>query len=142
MADMGGAGKGRRGGMCSVLLSHEPDIADAVSASGGFHLQLSGHSHGGQVNVPWLVRGVLPRWGRKYAFGSYRVGDLLLHTNRGLGVTGVPFRYRSVPEVTQITLVRGKMGIRREHDVKKSALVRGSDMAQDGALGLLRALCT
>ena len=140
--DLIGAARGRRVGMCSVLLSHEPDIADEVSAGGGFHLQLSGHSHGGQVNVPWLVQGVLPRWGRKYAFGSYRVGDLLLHTNRGLGVTGVPFRYRSAPEISQITLVRGEIGMRRELRVAKSALVRGGDVAQNRAPGLLRSLCT
>lgn len=94
----------RPSGAASVLLAHEPDIADRV-ASAGVHIQLSGHSHGGQVNVPGLVHGVLPRMGRKYAFGSYRVGDMFLHTTRGLGMTGVPVRFRSDPEVTEITLV-------------------------------------
>jgi hypothetical protein len=89
-----------------MLLAHEPDVADAVAGDGRVHLQLSGHSHGGQINVPGLVQYVLPQFGRKYPFGSYRVGDLFLHTSRGLGTTRVPVRFRSPPEVSEITLVR------------------------------------
>lgn len=91
-------------GVVSVLLAHEPDIADEISRIGGVQLQLSGHSHGGQVNVPGLVHSMLPRMGKKYAFGGYQVGDLFVHTSRGIGMTGVPVRFRSPPEVTEIIL--------------------------------------
>jgi predicted MPP superfamily phosphohydrolase len=87
-----------------VLLAHEPDIADEVSADGRVCLQLSGHSHGGQVNVPGLVRRALPVMGRKYPFGSYSIGPLFLHTNRGIGMTQMPVRFRSAPEVSDVVV--------------------------------------
>jgi predicted MPP superfamily phosphohydrolase len=103
-----GALRGRKAGDgACVLLAHEPDIADAVSRFGGVHLQLSGHSHGGQVRIPGMTSIALPRLGQKYPYGTYRVGDLVLHTSRGLGTTGVPVRIGSVPEVTEIVLLPG-----------------------------------
>ena len=95
---------GSRPGGTTVLLAHEPDVADYVAADGRVNLQLSGHSHGGQVRCGGVERLLLPRGGRKYAFGSYRVGDLFLHTSRGLGTTGLPLRLGSPPEVTQLIL--------------------------------------
>jgi predicted MPP superfamily phosphohydrolase len=87
-----------------VLLAHEPDVADAVAQSGRVHLQLSGHSHGGQVNIPGLVWTGLPSMARKYPFGSYSIGPMFLHTNRGIGMTQWPVRYRSAPEVSEVLL--------------------------------------
>ena len=91
-------------GATAVLLAHEPDVADYVSEHGAVALQLSGHSHGGQVRCGGIERLLLPRGGRKYAFGSYKVGNLFLHTSRGLGTTGLPLRLGSEPEVTLLTL--------------------------------------
>lgn len=90
---------------CNLLLSHEPDTADASRLDGRVRLQLSGHSHGGQVRVGGFERMALPRGGRKYPYGSYQLGELFLHTTRGLGTTGMPLRLGSVPEVTEVTLV-------------------------------------
>lgn len=95
---------GSRSGDTTILLAHEPDVADYVAADGRVHVQLSGHSHGGQVRCGGVERLLLPRGGRKYAFGSYRVGDLFVHTSRGLGTTGLPLRLGSPPEVTQLIL--------------------------------------
>jgi predicted MPP superfamily phosphohydrolase len=91
-------------GTPSILLAHEPDVADEVAMDGRVSLQLSGHSHGGQVRCPGLEWLLLPHGARKYPFGSYRVGELLLHTSRGLGTTGLPVRLGSPPEVTQVIL--------------------------------------
>jgi predicted MPP superfamily phosphohydrolase len=91
-------------GRTSILLAHEPDIADAVNQVGGVHLQLSGHSHGGQVRIPGISPVGLPRLGKKYPLGTYRVGEMWLHTSRGLGTTGIPVRIGSVPEVTEVVL--------------------------------------
>jgi hypothetical protein len=91
----------------SVLLAHEPDVADVVAADGRVALQLSGHSHGGQVRCGGVERLLLPKGGKKYAFGSYRVGSLFLHTSRGLGTTALPLRFGSLPEVTEIVLTAG-----------------------------------
>jgi predicted MPP superfamily phosphohydrolase len=96
--------------MPTVLLAHEPDVADAVLKDGRAALQLSGHSHGGQIRVPGLGRFGLPIGARKYPFGSYRFDGFFLHTSRGLGTTGAPVRLGSVPEISEVLLVDGGGG--------------------------------
>jgi hypothetical protein len=90
-----------------VLLLHEPDLADEVSLDGRVALQLSGHTHGGQVRLPGLGAFILPNLGRKYDYGLYRVNQTWLYTNGGMGTISVPFRYRCPPEITEVILVRG-----------------------------------
>ncbi|HUA15784.1 MAG TPA: metallophosphoesterase [Verrucomicrobiae bacterium] len=87
----------------TLLLAHEPDFAD-YAARFPIDLQLSGHSHGGQVRVPGIGPIVLPELGRKYNNGWYRSGNLQIYTNRGLGVIDPPVRFNCPPEVTHITL--------------------------------------
>jgi len=87
-----------------VLLAHEPDVADVVAQDGRVALQLSGHSHGGQVRFPGMEWVSLPLGARKYPFGSYQVGEMFLHTSRGLGTTGLPIRFGSPPELTEVLL--------------------------------------
>jgi uncharacterized protein len=87
----------------TVLLAHEPDYAD-YTARFPVDLQLSGHSHGGQVRVPGMGPIILPDLGRKYHSGLNRVGQLQVYTNRGLGVIDPPVRLNCAPEVTCITL--------------------------------------
>ena len=86
-----------------VLLAHEPDFADE-SAKHPVDLQLSGHSHGGQIRLPFLPPLALPRLGRKYPIGLRKVGPMTLYTNIGLGTIGVPIRILAEPEVTLLTL--------------------------------------
>jgi len=88
---------------CKILLVHEPDFADYTSRF-PVDLQLSGHSHGGQVRFPFLGPLVTTRLGRKYPSGLRRVGKLMLYTNRGLGTTLLPLRFLCRPEITIITL--------------------------------------
>ncbi len=85
-----------------VLLAHEPDLADEA-ARYPIDLQLSGHAHGGQIVIPG-VPGYLPPLGRKYPRGLYRVGNLKLYSNRGIGVSGAPVRFNAPPEVTVVDL--------------------------------------
>lgn len=87
----------------AVLLAHEPDYADRV-ARHPVDLQLSGHSHGGQVRLPLLPPLYLPTLARKYYWGLYRIGPLILYTNPGLGTIGVPARLNCPPEITLITV--------------------------------------
>jgi predicted MPP superfamily phosphohydrolase len=91
---------------CSILMVHEPDYADISAPVGRFDLQLSGHSHGGQVVLPLIGPPVLPRWGRKYPSGLYRVGSMYQYTNRGLGMTPPSIRFNCRPEITILTLER------------------------------------
>jgi uncharacterized protein len=91
----------------TLLLAHEPDYADYAS---GFpiDLQISGHSHGGQIRLPILGALFTPKYGQKYVQGLYKVKDsqLLVYTNRGIGTTQLPFRLFCRPELTVFTLQR------------------------------------
>lgn len=84
----------------NILISHAPDLADQV-ASFPIHLQLSGHSHGGQVQLPFLGPLITPPFAEKYVEGFYEItNDFLLYVNRGLGTTRLPYRCFSRPEIT------------------------------------------
>ncbi len=90
-----------------VLLMHEPDLADEYSLNPRIALQLSGHAHGGQIRFPRLGGAlVLPYLGRKYDYQLYKVNDMWLYSNPGIGVTNEPLRINCPPEITEITLVR------------------------------------
>lgn len=87
----------------TVLLAHEPDFADEA-ARYPIDLQLSGHSHGGQVRLPFYGAPILPHLGRKYPIGLAQAGALRVYTNRGLGVVSPPVRFNCRPELTLLTL--------------------------------------
>ncbi len=91
-------------GAATVLLAHEPDFADEAAATGRIGLQLSGHSHGGQVRLPGKGALILPHLGRKYDSGLYRINGMMLYVNRGLGMVAPYVRFNCPPEVTHITL--------------------------------------
>jgi hypothetical protein len=86
-----------------ILLAHEPDFADQV-ARYPVDLQLSGHSHGGQIRLPLIGAPYLPELARKYPRGLRQVGPLTLYTNVGLGTIRIPARLGCSPEVTLFTL--------------------------------------
>lgn len=89
-----------------VLLAHEPYFAEIAARDQRVVLQLSGHSHGGQVRLPHVEDLVLRCLGHhKYPRGLNRLGALQVYTNRGLGVVGLPLRHRCPPEVTLLTLL-------------------------------------
>jgi predicted MPP superfamily phosphohydrolase len=87
----------------AILLVHEPDIADVAASTGRFDLQLSGHSHGNQVRIPFYgqLSSLLPPLARQYPRGLYRVEQMSLYTNRGLGT---PIRFHNSPEIAVIDL--------------------------------------
>ncbi len=88
-----------------ILLAHEPDWVDNSSQDGRVALQLSGHTHGGQVRLPGLGAPLLPPFGQKYDQGLNRVQNTWVYTSRGVGVIGPPVRFNCPPEVTEITLI-------------------------------------
>src|SRR5215216_1424364 len=88
----------------AILLAHEPDFADTSAATGRFDLQLSGHTHGGQVVLPLIGPPFLPYMGRKYPLGLYKVGEMFQYTNRGVGMARVPLRINCPPEITLFVL--------------------------------------
>jgi uncharacterized protein len=90
-------------GQTAILLCHEPDFADVSGPTGRFSLQLSGHSHGGQILFPGFVPPILPKYAQKYPSGLYQIHDMFLYTNRGLGHPRVRFNCR--PEITILSLL-------------------------------------
>ena len=88
----------------TILLAHEPDTADANAATGRFAVQLSGHSHGGQVVLPLIGAPILPRLAQKYPFSYYQVQEMHLLVNRGLGMVHLPIRFNARPEISVYNL--------------------------------------
>jgi predicted MPP superfamily phosphohydrolase len=98
--------KGVPANEATVLLCHEPDFAD-IAAKHPVDLQLSGHSHGGQILFPIVGALYYPKLARKYRRGLRKVGNTILYVNCGIGTVGVPIRRNCPPEITIITLRTG-----------------------------------
>lgn len=92
-----------RGGDPVILLLHEPDPLPKV-ARHNISLMLSGHTHGGQIRIPFLPPLVLPPLGKNYPEGLYHLGRTQLYVNRGIGAVRLPFRFNCPPEITEIIL--------------------------------------
>jgi predicted MPP superfamily phosphohydrolase len=86
-----------------VALWHEPDGADEVARYGAM-LQLSGHSHGGQVRLPGIGHISTPPGGRRYVSGLNNASGMPVYTSHGVGAYRPPVRYRCAPEVTLVSL--------------------------------------
>ena len=91
-------------GIPIVLLAHEPDLADIYTQNPRISVQLSGHTHGGQVRLPKRGAFMLPHLGQKYDYGLYRVNQSWLYTNAGIGFGSIPIRINCPPEVTEVIL--------------------------------------
>ncbi|TPW21900.1 MAG: hypothetical protein FD126_214 [Elusimicrobia bacterium] len=93
----------------SIALHHYPDEVFQASDS-GVDLYLAGHTHGGQVALPFYGALItLSRWGKRFEAGRYRVGPTTLYVNRGIGMEGghAPrVRFWARPELTLIELAR------------------------------------
>jgi uncharacterized protein len=101
--DLGAAIKKIPAGETIILLAHEPDFADEAALT-TVDLQLSGHSHGGQIWIPGIGAPWLPSLARKYPRGFYKIENMVLYTNIGIGTIRAPVRINCIPEVTHITL--------------------------------------
>lgn len=87
-----------------ILLIHEPYYAESITEDGRVSLQLSGHTHGGQIRLFGLGKTLAPIRDRKYDQGLFRIHESWLYVNRGIG--GVEVRINCRPEITKLTLVR------------------------------------
>src|SRR5262249_39091807 len=102
--DLDTALQGIPAGSAVVLLAHEPDGAEQAAATRPVGVQLSGHTHGGQIRVPFKGALVLPDLSGHYDQGLFDVDGMRLYVNRGLGMTAPYVRFNCRPEITQITL--------------------------------------
>ncbi len=89
----------------TVLLVHEPDFAKESYQTGKIDLQISGHSHGGQLVIPGLETAPLrgPN-STKYPLGVYELGRMTQYTSKGLGTNSFRIRINCKPEITILTL--------------------------------------
>jgi predicted MPP superfamily phosphohydrolase len=87
----------------AVLMAHEPDLF--VGVPDRFAVTLSGHTHGGQVRLPFLGRPVVPSaYGQRFAYGHVQEEGRDLIVSGGLGCSILPVRFGVPPEITVITL--------------------------------------
>lgn len=99
--DLDAALAGAPSGLPVILMAHRPGGADA-HARRGVALQLSGHTHGGQV---LLMHWVVQRFNEGFVSGLYRVQDMLLYVSNGAGLwAGFPLRLGRPSEITEFTL--------------------------------------
>jgi len=84
-----------------LLLAHQPRSAE-LAEQAGFHLQLSGHTHGGQF-LPWNLFVPLQQ---PFVAGLHRLGALWVYVSRGTGYWGPPKRLGAPSEITRVRLVR------------------------------------
>ncbi len=89
-------------GTPTLGLVHEPDASSLLS---GASLVLSGHSHGGQVRLPFLGAPVLPQMGRRFPWGLRDNDGTLVYTTRGVGMVPPRIRLNCRPEITLIEIV-------------------------------------
>ncbi len=87
-----------------IVLSHNPDSYDMLEHYPG-DLLLFGHTHGGQVNLPYIWKKVTPLKNKTFKSGLFHIDNRHLYVNRGLGST-FPFRWFAPPEIAQLTLTR------------------------------------
>lgn len=103
--DLPAALRERPEGAATVLLAHQPNTW-ALAQQLGVQLQLSGHTHGGQLALLWLHRSLsLARFITPFVAGLYRVGRSYLYVNRGAGSVMPMVRLGARPEVTELTLM-------------------------------------
>lgn len=93
--------------MPRVLLCHHPDYAEYMPKDVRIDLVLSGHTHGGQVRLPFYAPVVPSDFGQKYAGGLVRLErdeGTQVYVSRGVGLVMIPVRINCPPEITLITL--------------------------------------
>jgi uncharacterized protein len=88
----------------SLVLMHNPDSFEDWWRPGS-HLILSGHTHGGQIDIPFYGPVHVPsQYGQKYAHGLFARGDTHMYVNRGIGVIPPPVRFNCPPEIALLQL--------------------------------------
>jgi len=90
-----------------IVLSHSPDVLTDMDRQANVDLTLCGHTHGGQVAIPFLSHHFIPiKNPARYLAGLVREPHGYTYVNRGIGTLVFPFRIGAPPEITTITLVK------------------------------------
>ncbi len=110
VVDVDQAFEGVRDETARIVLAHNPDTAEihalARAGSPRVDLMVSGHTHGGQVKIPFIGTPIVPSWyGQKYAGGLVDGPAFRVLISRGVGMSMLPVRVGVPPEISAITLV-------------------------------------
>lgn len=105
--DIAGTAKRVPTGEPAIALTHNPDILPRFPPA--FHLTLAAHTHGGQVNLPFLGRLIVPsEFGQRYAAGHIEEEGKHLFVTTGIGTSVFPVRFRVPPEIAVLTLISAR----------------------------------
>lgn len=94
-----------------LIAAHEPVIADLIEGSSD-NFVVTGHTHGGQVSVPYFTRKLIPAGSGQFVKGLYTgvetgaKGQAQMYVSSGIGLTKYPFRFCNIPEIIAIDFVR------------------------------------
>ncbi len=88
-----------------IVLAHNPDSAD-LDYQSRFDLMISGHTHGGQVRLPFIGTPMLPVNNKLYSSGLFETKNNKLFISKGLGWTIYPIRFNCAPEIAILELVQ------------------------------------
>lgn len=97
----------------NVIVAHEPVVSQFIESRSENFL-LSGHTHGGQVNIPFITNKLLPEGSGQFKKGFYTEKEinttisLRMYTSSGIGMTRYPARFLNIPEIIQINFQHGK----------------------------------
>lgn len=103
--DLDASFKGIPDSAFALVLTHAPEAFEELAQRPAARLVLAGHTHGGQVRLPFVGALRVPsRYGTRFAQGLYQLGDTLFYVNAGMGMSHIPVRFMCRPELTLITL--------------------------------------
>ena len=103
--NLGKAMLGAREGVPKILLAHSPDIIEDLKAGETPDLILVGHTHGGQVKIPFITPFWVPTENHgKFASGLFEINDTYMYVNKGIGMTALQIRFNCPPEIAVIEL--------------------------------------
>jgi predicted MPP superfamily phosphohydrolase len=89
----------------ALLITHNPDLFPLIPPR--VCLTLAGHTHGGQVAIPFVGRPIVPsRYGERYAIGHIQEHGRRMFVTSGVGTSIIPVRFRVPPEVVFLTISR------------------------------------
>lgn len=98
--------KGNNEKKLNLLLLHAPDYINNMNIE-NIDYAFAGHTHGGQVNVPYLKKYVLPKGGETYVKGEYLINNnTKLYVNSGIGTTRIPVRFLMKPQISIYNIIK------------------------------------
>ena len=89
----------------TIVLSHSPDAYEWLANTSSFDLLLAGHTHGGQVKLPFLGRPIVPIKDRRFSYGWISLPPHQVVVTGGLGMSILPIRFGVPPELTLLELI-------------------------------------